>query len=388
MVMTDARRVVVIGAGYAGLTAALGVAGRARRLRVGVTLVNRSARFTERLRLHQTASGQRLAELSIPAMVAGTGIEFVQGRVTAVDPEQRRVGLADGRELPYDVLVWALGSRADPGTVPGVVEHAYTLDDLIQAQRLAERLDGLADAQVVVAGAGLTGLEAAAEFAESYPGLRVVLLGREAPGSAMRPRARGYLDEALDRLGVRVRRGVRVTKVLPDAVELAGGELIDSDATLWTAGVRCAPLAREAGITVDSRGRIVVDGVLRSISHPGVYAVGDAAEIRQPWGTIHGTCGSAIPAGAHAAASIARQLAGRAPKPFRFGYVHQPVSLGRHDALVQFTAADETPRRLVLTGPAAVAYKEIVSSTPWPAFRLLKAWPGALRWPSGGRATR
>jgi NADH dehydrogenase FAD-containing subunit len=121
MVMTDARRVVVIGAGYAGLTAALGVAGRARRLRVGVTLVNRSARFTERLRLHQTASGQRLAELSIPAMVAGTGIEFVQGRVTAVDPEQRRVGLADGRELPYDVLVWALGSRADPGTVPGVV---------------------------------------------------------------------------------------------------------------------------------------------------------------------------------------------------------------------------------------------------------------------------
>jgi len=388
MIVTDPRRVVVIGAGYAGMTAALGVAGRARRPGVRVVLVNPSARFTERLRLHQTASGQRLGELSIPAMVAGTGIDFVQDRATTVDPDQRLVGLADGRELSYDVLVWALGCRADPGKVPGVLEHAHTLDGLIQARQLAGRLAGLADAQVVVAGAGLTGVEAAAEFAESYPALRVVLLGREAPGSAMGPRARAYLDEALDRLGVRVRHGVQVTKVLPDAVELAGGELVDSDATLWTAGIRCAPLAGEAGITVDPRGRIVVDSALRSVSHPEVYAVGDAAGIRQPWGTIHGTCGSAIPAGAHAAGSIARQLAGRDPKPFRFGYVHQPVSLGRHDALVQFTRADETPRRLVLTGRAAVAYKELVSGIPWPAFRLLKAWPGALRWPSGGRATR
>ena len=145
---------------------------------------------------------------------------------------------------------------------------------------------------------------------------------------------------------------------------------------LWTTGVRVSPIAAAAGLDVDDRGRIVTDESLRSVSHPNVYAVGDAAAVRQPYGVVHGTCQSGIPTGVHAAASIARELNGKQPKKFRFGYIHQPVSLGRHDGVIQFTHPDDSPARFYLAGRWAVAYKEAVSSSPWSTFRLLKADPG------------
>ncbi|MFD0477619.1 hypothetical protein ACFQ0B_62595 [Nonomuraea thailandensis] len=123
---------------------------------------------------------------------------------------------------------------------------------------------------------------------------------------------------------------------------------------------------------MDERGRIVVDPVLRSVSHPDVYAVGDAAAVTQKFGVMHGTCQGGIPTGLGAADSLAATLRGRTPPPFRFGYVHQPVSLGRRDAVIQFTRPDDTPRRWYLTGRAAIAYKETVSSSPIITFKLLK----------------
>ncbi|NRQ40199.1 FAD-dependent oxidoreductase [Nonomuraea sp. NN258] len=367
--MTD---ILVLGAGYTGLAAAIRVATRTRRVGARVTLVNASSRFTERLRLHQSATGQRLADHSIEDVIAGTGIRFVRARVAALDPDGHRVRLAGGEVLAYDKLIYALGAVTDT-SVPGVTEHAHTYDDHDAALRLAARLETLADGgTVVVAGGGLTGVESAAELAESHPGLRVVLLSRGRPGAMLGERAQAYLDRALARLGVRVRQDVRVTKVLPDAVELADGELIHSDATLWNAGTRGLPLAAESGLETDERGRIVVDPFLRSVSHPDVYAVGDAAAVPLPFGVLHGTCQSGIPTGLHAGDTLADGLLGGRPRPFRFGYYHQPVSLGRRDAVIQFVRPDDSPRRGYLTGRWAVAYKETVSGSPLPTFRLLK----------------
>ncbi|MFD7984158.1 NAD(P)/FAD-dependent oxidoreductase [Kitasatospora indigofera] len=384
------HEVLVLGVGYAGLATAIQLAARTRRRgNLRVTLVNPYDTFTERLRLHLTATGRRTAAMNIPDLLDGTGAAFVRGWVTAVDTAARTVRIDDDQVLHYDTLVYGLGSIADTNAVPGADDHAYTLNSPEDAALLADRLTRLDGGTVVVGGNGLTGIEAAAEIAERHPGLRVVLLGRQEPGASMHPKAKAYLDAALARLGVQVRSGVEVAEVLPDGVELADGSGIRADAVLWTSGTRVPPLAAAAGLTVDERGRVVTDGALRSVSHPEVYAVGDAAAIRQGYGVMHGTCQGGMPSGVHAALSILRVLAGKEPKPFRFGYYHTPVSLGRQDAVVQFTHPDDSPRRIVLTGARAAKYKETVSAAPWPTFARMKKMPasGAL-WPHGGRYTR
>src|SRR4051812_30420341 len=155
-----AQNIVVLGAGYSGLVAAKLAA---RRTGLPVTLVNARETFVERVRMHQVASGQQLPERPIRELLAGTGVEFVAGRVRRIDDTTRTVVLGD-RELHYDVLIYALGSRADLESVPGASEYAYTVADLDHAKRLGDRLR--ADGSIAVVGGGLTGIEAATELAE------------------------------------------------------------------------------------------------------------------------------------------------------------------------------------------------------------------------------
>lgn len=388
--MTNDHRVVVLGGGYTGMFSAIRLAHRTRRADVRITLVNPSSRFVERLRTHRIAAGQRLPEHRIPDLLAGTGITFVQGTATALDPEARRVTVDGALPLDYDTLVYALGSSTDTGQVPGADHHAFTLDSPDTAERFAARLAEVAAAggTVTVCGAGLTGIETATEIAESHPGVHVTLIGPDEPGGMMGPRARAHLRRALDRLGVAVETGARVTKVLPDAVELADGRMIHSDACMWTAGVKAPSLAADAGIATDDRGLVLVDGTLRSVSHPRIHAVGDAAAVRLAWGPLHGSCQSGLPTAQYTADTIARLLRGKAVRPFRFGYVHQPVSLGRRDAVIQFTRADFTARRACLTGRRAVAYKEFVSGSPLTTYRFSKHMNVTTIVSRGGRATR
>lgn len=388
---TTTHQVVVLGAGYAGMAAAIQLAARFKQSeQVEVTLVNPTERFVERLRLHMTATGQETAEMSIPELLDGTGARFVRGWVTAVDADAKTVRVDDERVLRYDTLVYALGGVSDTATVPGVEEHTYTLNSHQDAELLAGQLATLDSGTVAVIGTGLTGVESAAEIAERYPALDVVLLGRGEPGAFMSAKPGAYLRSALTRLGVTVRGGVEVAKVLPDAVELAGGETVPADVVLWTLGTRGSPLAAAAGLTVDERDRIVTDTVLRSVSHPDVYAIGDAARISQGYGIMHGTCQGGMPSGVHTALSIHRMLTGRRPKPFRYGYWHTPVSLGRNDAVVQFTHPDDSPRWFYLTGRRAAWYKEFVTSYPWPLNNRMKKKPTTtgVRWFHGGRYNR
>lgn len=388
--MGSNHRVVILGAGYTGMFTAVRLAHRTRRADVTITLVNPSDRFVERLRMHQIAAGQELADLRIPDMLAGTGVTFVRGAATALDPDARRVTVDGTEVLEYDTLVYALGSATDADKVPGADVHAFTLNSPEIAARFAERLTEVAAAggTVTVCGGGLTGIEAATEIAESHPGLAVTLLSLDEPGAMMGDKARAYLHRALRRLGITVLTGARVTKVLPDAVQLDDGTLVRSDACMWTTGVKVSPLAADAGIATDDRGLIRVDATLRSVSHPDVHAVGDAAAIRLAWGTLHGTCQSGLPTAQHTADTIARLIRGKHAKPFRFGYFHQPVSLGRRDAVIQFTKADETPIRLRLTGRTAVFYKEFVSGSPILTFRWSRRMNVTTIVSKGGRATR
>ncbi|NNH75350.1 FAD-dependent oxidoreductase [Nocardia uniformis] len=384
------HQIVIVGAGYTGMLAAVRLAQRTRRRPTRITLVNPSARFIERLRMHQIAAGQELADHHIPALLDGSGVDFHQAAATAIDTASRTVTLDDGATLTYDTLVYALGSSTDTSIVPGAAEHAWTLNDPRLAHRFSVKLAEIAAAggTVAVCGGGLTGIEAATEIAESYPDLTVTLISRGEPGAMMGDKARAHLHRALDRLGIISKIGVEVTKVLPDAVHLNTGELVAADLTLWTTGVRVSQLAARAGIETDAHGLIVTDATLRSVSHPEIHAIGDAAAVRMAWGRIHGTCQSGLPTAAYTADTITRLLRGKTVRPFRFGYFHQPVSLGRKDAVIQFTNADDTPKRWYLKGRAAIAYKESVSSSPVPAFRMSKYLPMSVQLSKGGRATR
>ncbi|MGB3441037.1 MAG: FAD-dependent oxidoreductase [Actinophytocola sp.] len=349
-------RIVVLGGGYSGQIAAR-LAARAKD--VSVTLVNDRDRFVERVRLHQFAAGQDLREHSLADLVAGTGVRLVVDRATAIDTGDRAVVLAGGERLPYDTLVYALGSRMDLESVPGAAEHAGTVAVAEEAERLRARLR---DGDVVtVVGGGLTGIEAATELAEQRPELKVRLVTAGALGAALSEKGRRHLRRTFTRLGIELREEVNVGEVRADGVVLAGGEHVPSDVVVWTTGFTVPSLAGEAGLAVDGHGRMVVDETMRSTSHPDVYGVGDAAAVRRQNGQeLRMACATGLPAAQQAIRALLARRDGKDPKPFRFRYVNQCISLGRRDGLVQFVNADDEPKEAVLTGRVAALYKETV----------------------------
>lgn len=158
-----------------------------------------------------------------------------------------------------------------------------------------------------------------------------------------------------------MRTGATVTQVRRDAVVLADGRTIGTGLTVWATGFVVAPLAAQAGLAVDHHGRMLVDGTLRSRSHPEIYAIGDSAAAHRASGQeLRMACATGLPSGQCAADAITARRSGCKPKPLKFRYVIQCVSLGRRDGLIQFVHPDDSPRELVLTGGAAARVKELV----------------------------
>ncbi|MEU1372223.1 FAD-dependent oxidoreductase [Streptomyces triculaminicus] len=357
------HHIVVVGAGYAGLVAAKRVAGRLRHTDVTVTLINAVDRFVERVRLHQVAAGRHPQYLPLRDLLDGTRVDLLVARVTSIDATARTVHVDRApHAVGYDTLVYALGSRAHVDAVPGAAEHAHTLAEPDRADRLHRHLARLpSGAGIAVVGGGLTGLEAATELAETRPDLQVALYTGAEPGARLSPRARRHLRRALDQLRVTVHAGTSVTEVRRDAVVDADGRSFATDAVIWTAGFRAPALAAEAGFATEEDGRMTVDRTLRSVSHPEVYAVGDAAAGHTVDAAItRMSCQTAMPMGRQVADVIAARLTGREPRPVRIRYAFTNISLGRRDGIVQFTRPDDSPRASVLTGRTAAVFKEAV----------------------------
>ncbi|MGA4846132.1 NAD(P)/FAD-dependent oxidoreductase [Streptomyces sp. G5(2025)] len=372
------HRIVVLGAGYAGLAAAKRLARLLRRTDVKITLVNTADRFVERVRLHQLAAGQQLRDLPLRDLLTGTGVELRIAHVTAIDAAHRTVQVgAAPHSIGYDTLVYALGSRADVDATPGAAEHAYTVAGAPQALRLQRRVAQIASGgALAVVGGGLTGIEVATEMAESYPDLRVELHTAADAGRWLPRRAQHHVQQALDRWEITLRSRTSVAEVRQNAVVCASGKTFTADAVVWAAGFRAPATAAEAGFAVDERGRMIVDETLCSVSHPEVFAAGDAAAGHAADGAeTRMSCQTAMPMGQQAADAIAARLTGRKPEPARIRYAFTNISLGRRDGITQFTHADDTPRGAMLTGRAAAVFKEaIVRSTV-----LTMRHPGPMR---------
>jgi NADH:ubiquinone reductase (H+-translocating) len=394
MTVTQEQHVVVVGGGYAGqmTTARLAKKGLGAR----ITLVDSNPYFVERIRLHQLAAGQQVRPRPMREILGLIGVDFLQARVTAIDPVARNLELAlpgeemAGREkIHYDWLIYAPGSRTRTKTVPGVAEYALTLDSPAHATSLFEAAAVLSsrEGRLLVVGSGLTGIETAAELAERFPALRVDLLTGGRLGDGFAPAGAKHLRGALARLGVTIHEEERVAALQEGMAISMTGARRPFDLCLWAGGFEAAPLAREAGLPVNVLGQIITEPSLQVPGHLEILAVGDAAQVLAPGrAPLRMACATAIPMGAHAADVLAQLWQGKNPSSFRFGFLARNVSLGRRDGLIQLVAADDRPLPRLVTGRAAAWIKEMVCRFAVDALAAERRLPGRVyRWPQPQR---
>jgi NADH dehydrogenase len=357
------RRIVIVGGGFAGVSAAKRFERLALRgAPVDVTLVSDSNFLLFTPMLAEAASGAVEARhISAPVRAAVPHTRFRHGKVERIDPEAGTITLVAGDVIGYDHLILAAGSVPHTFGLPGVEQHAWTLKSLADATRLRDHVIGLLERAeqepdpeqrrriltFVVAGAGFAGTEMVAELfdlvhgvAQFYPAVgpqdaRFVLVH---PGDRilpeLGPELAGYALDRLRARGIECRLGVRVAEATADEVWLTDGDWISTETFVWTAGNRPSPLVADLS-PVDTGRALHTDPAMRAIGFDQVWAIGDCARIPdvdrdgEPYPP---TAQHAIRQGKVVADNIVAVLAGRQPADFRFRTIGVLVALGHRTA--------------------------------------------------------
>jgi NADH dehydrogenase len=355
MASNEGLPVVVLGAGYAGLTVAREVM-RLSRGRLSVVLVDRNPVHVLRTQLYEigkiaeAAGDIRPWTVPLAKTFERTGVTLQEGTVASIDLEQKSIRLDSGVVVRFGYLVVCLGSVAAYYGVPGAAEHTFSVYRLSGAQRLAaalrdaERgsatLPGQRRPRVVIVGGGSTGTELAAEIATTDwtraagPGARppdVILLTGALPFLAgLPPKLIAHARDLLRRSGVSLIHGVNVVRVEPGLVHLEDGSVLACDAAVWCAGLEAPPVVKSMAGPHGKGGRIAVGPSLDVPGFSTVFAVGDVSEIQDP------ATGMLVPATAQAALAEARVTArnlvarseGRPLEAFRYRERGVVVALG------------------------------------------------------------
>lgn len=374
MASTERKRVVIVGAGFGGLTAAEHLA----HVPVDVTLVDQHDYHTFQPLLYEVATSLLNAEdVGRPVRDISHHQEnttFRQAAATGVDWGAQQLHLAEGLALPFDYLVLATGATVNYFGIPGAVAYAlplYTLPDAVRLRNqtmnrfeAADRDPALVNEGAitfVVVGGGPTGVETSAALADlfqhelrrDYPELavncaQVILVQR---GDALLPGfkepLRAYARTILEERGVEVRLGVAVTEVSATGVRLSSGEALGAHTVIWAGGLHASPLADGLGLPQGRRGRIVVGSDLSVAEHPNVFVVGDLAQMTDNGQLLPQLARPAIESGTHAARQITRRLMGEPGQPFHYADLGTMATLGRGTAVCEF------PTGLTLQGPVA-----------------------------------
>ncbi|MBR1178161.1 FAD-dependent oxidoreductase [Bradyrhizobium sp. KB893862 SZCCT0404] len=371
-------RIVVLGAGFAGLWAAIaaarkrdeiGAAGRD----IEIHLVDRNPYHNIRVRNYEAD----LSEVALPLgpLLDPIGVTHGLGEVEAIDPVHRQISLVtSGGEatLSYDRLVLALGSEVMRPGIAGLVEHAFDVDTYTAALRLDDHLTSLGRSApapgrstVVVVGAGFTGIEVAAEMPDrlaraGITGSRRIILvdPNSSVGATIGAHARPVIATALTSLDVETRLGVRVVSVEAAGIHLSSGEFIAAQTVIWCAGMRASPLAASFPDARDRLGRLLVDPFMRVADVGGVFACGDVAS--SVVDGLHPTvmsCQFARPMGRFAGHNVVADLAGQPMLPLRIDWYVTVLDLGSWGALY----TEGWDREVRATGAAAKATKETIN---------------------------
>ncbi len=391
-------QVLVIGAGYAGLLATMRLAMKSRNQDIQITLVNSSDIFIERPierpRLHQFATNQQLKQQSIPAILNGTRVQFIKAVVTTLDINRREVIAqtdTNNQRLNYDYLLYTAGSIFDQDRIPGIREYAYTLSPTgpRSAVTLRSVLPELNHrrGRLVIVGGGPTGIESAAEFAESYPGLHVSLVTQGKLGELWGGKIQSHIQETLARFRVSIRDQTIVEQIEQNAILTKNGESIPFNLCLWAGGFVAPPLAGESGLAMNEHGQLLTDLYMRSISNPFIYAAGDCAQPAKTTGVhVRMAAYTATITGAHAADCLYNAIIGASLKPLNFAYLGQGITLGRSEAVAFNNFPDDQPKWPILTGQVAIYGREFFVNLLADFPKIERRLPGLHFWPIRGKA--
>jgi len=369
------KQIVVLGAGFAGLIAAVGAARKLAELRiaksdVAVTVVNRDRWHSIRVRNYESELAD--TRVALDDVLGPIGVDLVVGEVTGLDPERRAVALAGSAPLRYDRLVFALGSERVRPAIPGLAAHGFDIDTYGAAERLGAHLRLLPTRPAspgrftaLVVGGGLTGVEMATELAPRLQEIaggapsRVILADR-APriGSNMGDDACAVIAEALRALGVETRTGVTLAAIDRDGARLSNGEDIAAETVIWCAGMRAHPLVAALPGAHDRFGRVAVDRFLRVEGASDIFAAGDAAAalVDGEHASVM-SCQHARPMGRVAGHNVASDLVGAPLIPLEIGYYVTCLDLGAWGAVY----CQGWDRKVTATGAAAKETKQTIN---------------------------
>jgi NADH dehydrogenase len=378
----SAHRVVIVGGGAGGLPLATALGDKlGRRGKAAVTLVDRAETHVWKPLLHEVAAGRMDAaahDVDYLAVAYWHHFRFRQGAVEGLNRARRELKLDsvdddDGRQilperiLPYDTLIFCVGSTTNDFGIPGVAAGAISLDTPLDAERFHRRLlaaavraDGEAaegrpsHVDIVIIGAGATGVELAAEIRQTTRTHAVYGLDKLDPARDIHltlleaaPRILPQLGERiakaatelLGKLGIAVRSGECVVAIDDEGVHTADGATLRADLIVWAAGIQAPPLlATLDGLEVNRANQLVVTATLQTTRDPDIFAFGDCAAA--PW-SGRGKAGALVPPRAQAARQQAAllvrtmraRLAGEPLPEFHFRDFGSLVSLGELSAV-------------------------------------------------------
>jgi len=355
--------VVIIGAGFAGLNAALGLA----RTPVSVTVIDSRNHHLFQPLLYQVATaGLSPAQIAMPTrrvLAHQKNATVLMETVQAIDTTAKTVTTCT-RTLTYDFLIVGTGARHAYFGHDDWERHAPGLKTIADATEIRARiLTAFEKAEVapteeerrryltfVVIGGGPTGVELAGamvelarkalidDFRNIDPSTSRIVLAEAGP--RILPTFPEKLSVAarnqLDALGVEVLTGVAVTDIGEYGVMLAGGTKLESRCVVWGAGVLASPAASWLGAAADHAGRVIVNADLSLPGHSEVFVIGDTAHVDGKSGPVPGVAPAAKQMGRHVAATIADCLRGRRAKAFRYRDFGSLSTIGRRAAVANF----------------------------------------------------
>jgi NADH dehydrogenase len=372
-----AARILVLGAGFAGLWAAIGAArmrealGKSRH-DADILVIDRNPYHNIRVRNYEVD----LSEVAIPLaeLLDPIDVGHRVAEIRTIDPARREVTVArsdDQEVLHYDRLLLTLGSELVRPAIPGLAAAGFDVDTYQAAVRLNDHLATLGRqapspgrSTIVVVGAGFTGIEVATEMPAKcakagITDARVILVDpNPVVGATIGDHGRPAINEALTTLSVETRLGVRISAVDASGVTLSSGEFIPAQTVVWCAGMAANPLASTLASEHDRLGRIEVDSFMRAKQLSNVFAAGDIAACLVDG--VHSTimsCQFARPMGRFAGHNVVADLFGQPMLPLAIDWYVTVLDLGSWGAL--YTVGWD--RQVHATGAAAKVTKQTIN---------------------------